>query len=537
MKLTTTLQAVIGSAVVLLSAPACLASSHQHQHLPHLERKFDHLHIRTLDDVAPLKKRGGQCLFPTNDPNLVAVTPDEENAGWAMSPDQPCKPGHYCPFACKPGMVMAQWEPDSTYVYPASMNGGLYCNDDGIIEKPIDDSPNCVKGSGAVEAVNKCSSHMSWCQTVLPGNEAMLIPTLVQSSATLAVPDSSYWCSTAAHFYINPPGIGAEGCIWGTDSEPIGNWSPYVAGANTESNGETFVKVGWNPVWQDSGLKSKLPTFGIEILCPDGGCVGLPCKIDPSEGQNNVMSDESAEGAGNAAFCVVTVESGSTAQIVAFDVGSGGSSGGSDDDSSSSSASSDSETSSSVEEQSTSVVTPESTPEPSTSTPEPTTSTPEPTTSEEPTTTSETPTPTTTSTTSTTPTPTPTSTSTSTTSTTPTPTSTSTSKTPTPTPSTSSTTSTSKSTTKSKTSSKSTSSVSSTTKSHHHKVKPGIFQENSTRTSTDYQRHTTSQPAATTATLTEAAATTSSKGEAGRQQGSAAVAGLVVAFIAAACLF
>jgi hypothetical protein len=39
---------------------------------------------------------------------------------------------------------------------------------------------------------------MSWCQTVLPGNEAMLIPTLVESVSTIAVPDTSYWGKTAA---------------------------------------------------------------------------------------------------------------------------------------------------------------------------------------------------------------------------------------------------------------------------------------------------------------------------------------------------
>lgn len=38
-----------------------------------------------------LAKRG-QCQFPT-DAGLVAVTPGDQNAGWAMSPDQPCKPG------------------------------------------------------------------------------------------------------------------------------------------------------------------------------------------------------------------------------------------------------------------------------------------------------------------------------------------------------------------------------------------------------------------------------------------------------------
>ncbi|CAM1511461.1 Fc.00g089740.m01.CDS01 [Cosmosporella sp. VM-42] len=493
------MQAILGAAIVLLSASPSLAS--KHHHLPHLERNLGHLHVRHTEEVsasAPvIKKRGGQCEFPTDDPNLVAITPNESNAGWAMSPDQACEPGHYCPFACKPGMVMAQWDPDSDYSYPASMNGGLYCNDNGEIEKPFEDSPNCVDGSGAVEAINKCSSHMSWCQTVLPGNEAMLIPTLVSSKATLAVPDSSYWCSTAAHFYINPPGTGEEGCIWGSDSEPIGNWSPYVAGANTESDGTTFVKLGWNPIWEDSGLKSKLPDFGIEILCPDGGCNGLPCKIDPSDGEGAVQSNESADGAGGAAFCVVTVSKGTTAQIVAFEAGSGG--GGAQ-------YAAESDDSPISEE-----VTPEVTPEP---TPEPTTSTPEPTTSEEPETTTEEPTTTSTTSTSTSSTPTPT------------PTTSSTSTTPTSTSTTPSST-----TTSSKTS---TSKKASTTSTH--KYKGGIFQENGTSTSTVFHHMTTDEPAGTTA-LTEAAPTTSSKGEAGRQQGSAAVAGLVVAFIAAACFF
>jgi hypothetical protein len=115
-----------------------------------------------------------------------------------MSPDQPCLPGNYCPIACKPGMVMAQWDPDSNYQSSSRMNGGLYCDRNGNIKKPFPNKPNCVEGTGAVKAINKCKSQMSWCQTVLPGNEAMLIPTLVQSEATIAVPDTSYWQSTAA---------------------------------------------------------------------------------------------------------------------------------------------------------------------------------------------------------------------------------------------------------------------------------------------------------------------------------------------------
>lgn len=75
--------------------------------------------------------------------------------------------------------------------------GGIYC-DDGTIDVPYKSSPWCVDGTGAVQAVNKAGSVVSFCQTILPGNEAMLIPTEVQDTAVLAVPDSSYWDGTSA---------------------------------------------------------------------------------------------------------------------------------------------------------------------------------------------------------------------------------------------------------------------------------------------------------------------------------------------------
>ncbi|KAF4454518.1 murein transglycosylase [Fusarium austroafricanum] len=476
-----------------LSAPALAAGkSHGHRHNG-FEQLRQHLPVQS----STLEKRGGQCQFPTDDPNMVAVTPDAKNAGWAMSPDQECKPGSYCPFACKPGMVMNQWDPDSTYEYPASMNGGLFCNKNGEIEKPFKGKPNCVSGTGSVEAVNKCGSKMSWCQTVLPGNEAMLIPTLVTSSATLAVPGSSYWCSTAAHFYINPPGTGEEGCIWGTKDEPVGNWSPYVAGANTESNGETFVKIGWNPIWEDSGLKSKLPDFGVEIKCPDGGCTGLPCSIDPTKGEGKVGSSLSAKGAGGSAFCVVTVQKGSTAQIVAFSAGSG-SGGGGDGGTESSTTEAKPSTTTKAE-----VTTSE---EPKVTTTEEPSTTAEPTTSALPTTSSES----------------------------------SSTTTSAETTSAAETTSTTEQQTTEEATSTTFASATSKTKQHkstkkiYPTVKPGIFRENGTST------HGTSESegAATATKVNSGAAPTQSKeSEAGRHQGNTAAAGLVVAFIAAACFF
>ena len=190
-----------------------------------------------------LKKRT-TCAFPV-DAGLVAVNPSGANGGWAMSPDEPCTSGKYCPYACPPGELMAQWDPSATsYAYPQSMNGGLKCGDDGKVTKPFPNKPYCYPGTGSIAAVNKCSGGVAFCQTVLPGNEAMLIATSVDSSATLAVPGMEYWASTAAHYYINPPGVStSEGCIWGDGSKPIGNWSPYVAGANTIGNGDTFVKI------------------------------------------------------------------------------------------------------------------------------------------------------------------------------------------------------------------------------------------------------------------------------------------------------
>lgn len=267
-------------------------------------------------------------------------------------------------------------------------------------------------------------------------------------------------------------------------------------------------------------MKSTLPDFGVEIKCPDGGCNGLPCKIDPSDGKGKVESDESAVGAGNSAFCVVTVPKGSTAQIVAFSVGSGSGSDDSDDSDSDDGEMGikkveESSTTEKAKPSTTTTVAETTTSEKTTSTTEEATST-----TEESTTTSEAPTTSSEETTSTTSIE-----STTTTSEESTTTEESTSSTPT----TSSTSKVHKSSTKAVTTTKVT-----TTKKVAPTVKPGIFHENGTTTFTGAQ--VTEKPAATEAG-SEAAPTQSKEGEAGRHQGNAAVAGLVVAFIAAACFF
>ncbi|KAJ5184361.1 hypothetical protein N7491_007771 [Penicillium cf. griseofulvum] len=280
-----------------------------------------HSHNHEARDVA-LEKKSGQCKFPT-DAGLVAITPHKENAGWAMSPDEPCKPGNYCPYACPPGEVSMQWDPKATsYSYPMSMRGGLYCDESGKIQKPFPNRDYCESAAGVLKARNKCGKAVSFCQTVLPGNEAMLIPTMVEDLADLAVPGMSYWCSTAAQYYINPPGVTAEeGCVWGTSENPVGNWSPYTAGANTDDDGNTFLKIGWNPIYLETStpFRNVKPDFGVEIECEGDGCQGLPCKIDPAVNDVNEMIGKPFVGAGGATGCVVTIPKGQTAHIIVFD--------------------------------------------------------------------------------------------------------------------------------------------------------------------------------------------------------------------------
>ena len=102
-------------------------AKHGNAHLNALERRHQHHrheHSSRAElglPAAPVEKRTNQCEFPS-DAGLVAVTPNDQNGGWAMSPDQCCTADMYCPYACPPGQVMAQWDPDATaYSYPQSM--------------------------------------------------------------------------------------------------------------------------------------------------------------------------------------------------------------------------------------------------------------------------------------------------------------------------------------------------------------------------------------------------------------------------------
>ncbi|KZF25167.1 glycoside hydrolase family 132 protein [Xylona heveae TC161] len=288
-------------------------AQHDGSQLSPIARRHQHRHRSNLG------KRDGQCAFPGND-GLVSVTPGSSNAGWAMSPDQQCTPNSWCPYACPSGQLSMQWDPNATtYSYPQSQYGGLHCDSDGSISKPFSDKPYCQNGTGAVTAKNNAGGNVAFCQTVLPGNEAMLIPTDVTSETTLAVPDQTYWAGTSAHYYINPPGVSTDdGCVWGSTANPYGNWAPYVAGANTDSNGITYVKLGWNPIYleQTTPFRNDKPKFTAEIQCDGDGCDGLPCAIDLDNGVNACKGPGCNTGAGGANACTVAAHKGVKAHIV-----------------------------------------------------------------------------------------------------------------------------------------------------------------------------------------------------------------------------
>lgn len=122
----------IGSilATVVASSASTIAAKHgdahlrglEHRHLHHKGRAISASENEYTNDMqeGAIKKRTGQCQFP-EDAGLVPVA-GSSNGGWAMSPDQCCEPGGYCPYACPPGQLSMQWDPKATsYIYPQSM--------------------------------------------------------------------------------------------------------------------------------------------------------------------------------------------------------------------------------------------------------------------------------------------------------------------------------------------------------------------------------------------------------------------------------
>ncbi|PVV05028.1 hypothetical protein BB560_000457 [Smittium megazygosporum] len=228
------------------------------------------------------------CKFPWKGPNnhyVYPITPYQLNDGWAMSPDQQCKFGSWCPYACQPGYYSAQWDPQSANpTGKGSMNGGLYCDENGILKKPFPDRPYCMRGMGNVIINNTLPKPVSACQTVYPGNEAMIIPSTApgRGFVRLNVVPKTYWLRTSAQFYVNLDGTNDENCVWGKPDVPMGNWGPYIFGAGQAADGNTYVSVRYNPLYVEAKHDPKR-AYNVRVRCVSGKCVFPPpneCKCE-----------------------------------------------------------------------------------------------------------------------------------------------------------------------------------------------------------------------------------------------------------------
>ncbi|KAJ2168078.1 hypothetical protein IW139_000839 [Coemansia sp. RSA 353] len=237
----------------------------------------------------------GAVKFPwnyNNADNVVPLTPGSQNGGWAMSPNQMCKPNSWCPYACAPGYYSAQWDPSAVlYNGAGSMNGGLYADANGVLSKPNKDAAFCVRGMGNARIRNTLGESVSACQTVYPGNEAMIIPSVAGAggSVDLNIVPSTYWLGTSSQFYVNLRGSSAEQCVWGDSDKPVGNWAPYIFGGGQAKDGNTYISVQFNPLYTSAGF-SVSDAYNVEIVCdggacnfPEGGkckCEGGKCSVD-----------------------------------------------------------------------------------------------------------------------------------------------------------------------------------------------------------------------------------------------------------------
>lgn len=215
---------VISSASALLLL-ASLANANQklHDHVQALHKRHHEQHARSAPETAEhgvelrapspetaapeIEKRDGQCQFPYG-AGLVPVAPGGMNAGWAMSPDEPCKPGNYCPYACPPGQVMAQWDPSATsYSYPKSMvsscSSGYECADisrtvgcsvtttvksrslspiNPTVCQPKPTSESSTKLARSFLSARRCSLAMKLCLSRPKSGEAQPLPTLTPAT-------------------------------------------------------------------------------------------------------------------------------------------------------------------------------------------------------------------------------------------------------------------------------------------------------------------------------------------------------------------
>ncbi|RYO87679.1 hypothetical protein DL762_002250 [Monosporascus cannonballus] len=192
-----------------------------------------------------------------------------------------CQPGQFCSYACPEGYVQTQW-PEAQGDKGQSI-GGLYCNEDGLLELTRPSHPTlCEKGIGNVKIINKMKKNVAVCRTQYPGTENMVIPLDAQPGGTydLANIESAKYYEwsgkeTTLQYYVNKAGVSVEdGCVWdcSKDHDGCGNWAPTIIGTGKAPDGITYLSVFPNLPTSYASLNFNIRIYGdVSMECELSG--------------------------------------------------------------------------------------------------------------------------------------------------------------------------------------------------------------------------------------------------------------------------
>lgn len=194
-----------------------------------------------------------------------------------------CSEGSFCSYACPPGYQKSQWP--TTQGATGQSVGGVQCKGGKLyLTNQAMSNKLCMKGASNVDiqVQNKMSEQVAVCRTDYPGTEGETVPLDSRPGSTtpLTCPDASNYYNwqgahTSAQYYVNPAGVSVQdGCQWGSDANPWGNYAPLNLGVGY-SNG-----AAWLSIFQNSPTTNAKLDFAVEIV---GDGISGTCKY--SNGQ------------------------------------------------------------------------------------------------------------------------------------------------------------------------------------------------------------------------------------------------------------